>query len=77
MKLAQTQNGKIIVTRRTKNGAYERMGELTTTLSLKEAKAKYHEQLEQFEDLYNGKPNARYNLREAIRRFNRDIVSND
>lgn len=77
MKLAQTQTGKIIVTRRTKHGAYERMGELTTTLSLKEAKAKYHDQLEQFESFYNSQPNARYHLREAIRRFDRDVVSHD
>lgn len=75
MKLTQTQDGKIIVVRQTRNGSYERIGELTTSLSLKEAKAAYHERLEDMERFYNSQPNARYELKEAVRRFNRDVVT--
>lgn len=75
MKLTQTQNGKIIVVRRTRNGAYERIGTLNTNMSLKEAKAAFHTQLEDMECFYNGKANARQHLREAVRNFNLETVA--
>jgi len=67
MKLTQTRNGQIIVTRQTRNGSQERMGALSTNLNLKDAKAKYHKHLEKLEQEYNSQPNARQLLREAIK----------
>lgn len=77
MKLTRTSTGQIIVTRQNHNGSQERIGELNTTLTLKEAKAKYHERLEEMDRFYRGKAHARYEMKEAIRRFNRDIVMGD
>lgn len=69
MKLTQTRTGEIIITRRTRNGAQERIGSFNTILSLKEAKAHYHKELEEIERLYNSQPNARAELKAAVERI--------
>lgn len=77
MKLTRSADGQIIVTRRTRNGSQETIGKLSTSIPLAEAKAKYHAKLEQMEAFYNSQPNARHELREAVSRFDRDVVQMD
>lgn len=73
MRLTQTRAGKIIVQRKTRNGSYESMGTLNTKLSLKEAQAVYTPQIEEIEQHFNGRQDARQLIRDAIKGLNLSI----
>lgn len=77
MKLSQTRNGKIVVVRLTRNGSHERIGVLNTRLSLKEAKAAYHDQLEDIEVSFRDKPDARKKMGLAVAGLNLYIEANE